>query len=260
MSLFEPLRETNRSLDGRIVDYIRGLVERGELTPGDRLPAERELASQLGVSRAVLREALATLAALGIVESRHGRGVFIVGGSVQATAQRLSMALSTDENLTLADNQARIHELFDIRRVLEGAAAEWASQRATDEQIVEMRAVLNKDREVRSAEPVDMAFASELDGRLHALIAASTANRTLILLMAVLLDELSLARNQSLAIPGRIQRSLRQHQTLVDAIAAHDVSLARVSMLEHISDVEQSILQATIPSIRERARADHSDF
>lgn len=244
MSLFEPLRETNRSLEGRIVDHIRGLVERGKLMPGDRLPPERELAVQLGVSRAVLREALATLAALGLVESRHGRGVFIVGGSVQATAQRLSLALSADGTQTHVDNIARIRELFDIRRVLEGAAAEWAAQRATPEQIAEMRAVLDKDREARGTEHVDIAFASELDGRLHALIAASTANRTLILLMAVLLDELSLARSRSLAIPGRIQRSLHQHEALIDAIAAHDVLKAHASMLEHINDVEQSILQS----------------
>lgn len=243
MSLFQPVQETNRSLEGRIVDHIRDLVERGQLTPGDRLPPERELAAQLGVSRPVLREALATLAALGLVEPRHGRGVFIAGGSLQATAQRLSLALGANDTPALADSVMRIRELFEIRRVLEGAASEWAAQRATDEQIAEMRAVLAKDRELRTAEPVDTALISELDGRLHALIAASTANRLLVLLMAALLDELASARSKSLSIPGRISRSLEQHEALVTAIAAHDAARARECLLEHINDVEQAILK-----------------
>ena len=243
MSIFHAMQDTQRSLDGRIVDYIRELVAKGELTPGDRLPPERELATQLGVSRTVLREALATLAALGLVESRHGRGVFIVGGSIQATAQRLSLALTPHGSDAQADSVARIRELFEIRRVLEGAAAEWAAQRATEEQIAEMREVLAKDRALRTAEPVDTTLISELDGQLHALLAASTANRMLVLLMAALLDELSLARGKSLLIPGRILRSLEQHEALLDAIAAHDSVAARIHMLAHLSDVEQTILE-----------------
>ncbi len=247
MSLFQPMRDTNRSLAGRIVDSIRDMVERGQLKPGERLPPERELAAQLSVSRTALREALHTLAALGLIEVRHGRGVFVVGDSVQATVQRLSLALSEQHIIgglsPQSDAIARIHELFDIRRVLEGAAAEWAAQRATSEQVEEMRVILASDSAVRSAETVDTALTSELDGRLHALIAASTTNRTLMLLMAVLLDELSLARTRSLALPGRVTRSLHQHEALVDAIAAHDVSAARAAMLEHINDVERTILE-----------------
>lgn len=247
MSLFQPMRNTNRSLAGRIVDTIRDMVERGQLKPGERLPPERELAVQLNVSRTALREALHTLAALGLVEVRHGRGVFVVGDSVQATVQRLSLALSeqhvADGLPTQSDTIARIRELFEIRRVLEGAAAEWAAQRATPEQIAEMRAILDSDSAVRSVEPVDTALASELDGRLHALIAASTTNRTLMLLMAVLLDELSQARSHSLMLPDRIIRSLHQHTTLINAITIHDVSAARAAMLEHINDVERTILE-----------------
>lgn len=243
MSIFHAMQDTQRSLDGRIVDYIRELVAKGELTPGDRLPPERELATQLGVSRTVLREALATLAALGLVESRHGRGVFIVGGSMQATAQRLSLALTAHGTDAQADNAARIRELFEIRRVLEGAAAEWAAQRATKEQVAQMREIVSKDRALRTADPVDTTLISELDGQLHAFLAASTANRMLVLLMAALLDELSLARSKSLLIPGRILRSLEQHEALVTAIAAHDALAARTCMIEHLADVEQTILE-----------------
>ena len=245
MTTFQPMRPNNRSLAGRIVDTLRDMVESGKLTPGEQLPPERELAVQLGVSRTALREALHTLAALGLVEARHGRGVFVIGNSVQAAAQRLSAMLGTQIGQAgQQESVARIRELFEIRRVLEGAAAEWAAQRATDEQIAEMRTILATDQNVRNAEPPDFTLISELDGRLHALIAASTTNRTLILLMSVLLDELSLARSNSLMLPERITRSLHQHKALVDAIAHHDAINARFAMVEHIDDVERTILDS----------------
>ena len=247
VTTFQPMRPDNRSLAGRIVDTLRDMVESGKLTPGEQLPPERELAVQLGVSRTALREALHTLAALGLVEARHGRGVFVIGSSVQAAAQRLSSTLGTQNGHTgQQESVARIRELFEIRRVLEGAAAEWAAQRATDEQIAEMRTILVTDHAIRSAESPDFTLISELDGRLHALIAASTTNRTLILLMSVLLDELSLARSNSLMLPERITRSMHQHEALVDAIADHDSVGARLAMVEHINDVERTILDSIL--------------
>jgi len=237
------MRSSNRSLAGRIVDTLRDMVESGKLTPGEQLPPERELAVQLGVSRTALREALHTLAALGLVEARHGRGVFVIGSSVQAAAQRLSLTIGNQNGQAgQQENVARIRELFEIRRVLEGSAAEWAAQRATDEQIAEMRAVLVTDHEIRTADSPDFTLINELDGRLHALIAASTTNRTLMLLMSVLLDELSLARSNSLMLSERITRSLYQHEALVEAIASHDTMNAHIAMVEHINDVERTIL------------------
>ena len=247
MTTFQPMRSSNRSLAGRIVDTLRDMVESGKLTPGEQLPPERELAVQLGVSRTALREALHTLAALGLVEVRHGRGVFVIGNSVQAAAQRLSAMLGTQIGQTgEQENVVRIRELFEIRRVLEGAAAEWAAQRATDEQIMEMRTVLATDYDIRNAASPDFTLINELDGRLHALIAASTTNRTLILLMSVLLDELALVRSNSLRLPERITRSLHQHKSLVDAIANHDAVSARFAMIEHINDVERTILDSIL--------------
>nr|BBH92043.1 GntR family transcriptional regulator [Thermogemmatispora argillosa] len=241
MGLFQPVQDEKRSLEGRIVSYIRDLVERGVLTPGERLPPERELAAQLRVSRTALREALHTLAALGLVEARHGRGIFVVGGALQATAQRLSLALGAREGEE--EGVARIRQLFEIRRVLEGAAAEWAAQRAQPEQIAELQALLARDRALRTAEKVDRSLISEVDGQLHALIAASTANRLLVLLMATLLDELATARSRSLVLPERIQRSLEQHVAIVEAIAARDPLAARTSMIAHLDDVEQAIIR-----------------
>lgn len=233
---FRPVSDSSQSLDTRVVARIRDLIESGDLQPGDRLPPERDLALQLGVSRTALREALHTLAAFGLVELRHGRGVFITAGSARATAERLTHALPFN------DSAQRLRDLFEIRRVLEGAAAEWAATRATDEQIAELRAIVREARTLYTHEPLDTAAAGALDVRFHATLASATANHTLVLLMVALVDELGVSRGRSLAIPGRPQKSAEQHERLVDAIVAHDASAARRAMLQHLNDVERSIL------------------
>lgn len=233
---FQPLNPTQRSLDKQIVAYIRQLIEVGELRAGDRLPAERELAARLGVSRTVLREALHTLAAFGLVELQHGRGVFVAAGSAQAATQRLALSMTSDEVAP------RLHDLFEVRRTLEGAAAEWAAERATPEQIADMRANLLEGLSLHQKQRIDAAMAGVLDARFHAALAAATNNRVLMSLMAALVDELAIARERSLAIPGRSLRSLHQHEVMVMAIEERDAPAARRAMLEHLNDVEQSIL------------------
>jgi GntR family transcriptional regulator, transcriptional repressor for pyruvate dehydrogenase complex len=242
---FQPVNTTQGSLDKRIVSYIQQLIEIGELRSGDRLPAERELASQLGVSRTVLREALHTLAAYGLVELQHGRGVFVAAGSAQAATQRLTLAMTSDEAAPL------LHDLFEIRRTLEGAAAEWAAERATPEQIADLRANLYEGLSLHQTQRVDAAMAGALDARFHAALAAATNNRVLMSLMAALVDELAIARERSLAIPGRALRSLHQHEAVVMAIEERDALAARQAMLEHLNDVEESILGT--PASEERA-------
>ncbi len=243
---FQPLNVAKSSLDKQIVAYIQRLIEMGELRAGDRLPAERELAAQLGVSRTVLREALHTLAAYGLVDLRHGRGVFVAAGSAQAAMQRLTLAMLSDETAPW------LHDLFEIRRLLEGAAAEWAAERATPEQIEELRANLSEGLAVHRARQIDAVTAGALDARFHAALAAATNNRVLMSLMAALVDELAMARERSLAIPGRALRSLHQHEAVVMAIEEHDASAARRAMLEHLNDVEQSILSGE-PDNHQRA-------
>jgi GntR family transcriptional regulator, transcriptional repressor for pyruvate dehydrogenase complex len=237
---FQPVNTAQGGLDKRIVTYIQRMIEAGQLRAGDRLPAERELAAQLGVSRTVLREALHTLAAYGLVELQHGRGVFVAAGSGQAAMQRLALAMTSDEAAPL------LHDLFEIRRMLDGAAAEWAAERATPEQIASLRANLHEGLALHREQRVDAAMAGALDARFHAELAAATNNRVLMSLMAALVDELAIARERSLTIPGRALRSLHQHEAVVMAIEERDAPAARRAMLEHLNDVEESIL-GTLP-------------
>lgn len=240
----DPPRGARSKLPGRVVAHLRDLMERGELRPGDRLPPERVLAVQLGVSRGVLREALHTLAALDLVQMRHGSGAYVTAGSAAALARRLSESLSAGGD---GDRRAaKVRELFEIRSVLEGAAAAWAAERATTDQLAQLRGLLGESERIFAREPLDARHAGELDARLHALIAASAANHALVGVMATLLEELTQVRENSLAIPGRAARSAEQHAQIVAAILARDPAAARAAMLEHLHDVEQSLLMSAM--------------
>src|SRR6188768_2117127 len=114
----------------QVVTFVRGLIDRGRLRPGDRLPAERELATQIGVSRPSVRAGLHALAAMGVVRSRHGSGTYIPDGPPLLGSEPLSF-LAALHGFTR-------DEMYEGRRILEVGVAGLAAERATPEQIAAM--------------------------------------------------------------------------------------------------------------------------
>src|SRR5215207_318922 len=112
---------------GHVVAHVRSLIDRGDLRPGDRLPAERELATQIGVSRPSVRAGLRTLAAMGVVRSRHGSGTYIPDGPPAFNTDALSF-LAALHGFTR-------DEMYEARRILEVGAAGLAAERSTAEQV-----------------------------------------------------------------------------------------------------------------------------
>src|SRR5215204_4202069 len=112
---------------GHVVAHVRSLIDRGELRPGDQLPAERDLATQIGVSRPTVRAGLRALSAMGVVQSRHGSGTFIPAGPPSLGTEALSF-LAALHGFTRED-------MYEARRILEVGAAGLAAERATSDQI-----------------------------------------------------------------------------------------------------------------------------
>ena len=107
-------KQANRTSEGgseQVVSFVRGLIERKELRPGDQLPPERDLAAQIGVSRPTLRMGLHSLAAMGCVESRHGSGTYIPAGPPALGSEPLSL-LAALHDFTHT-------QMYDARRVFE---------------------------------------------------------------------------------------------------------------------------------------------
>jgi GntR family transcriptional regulator, transcriptional repressor for pyruvate dehydrogenase complex len=223
---------TRRTLQQRVADEIRRLIDSRHLRPGDRLPPERELARALGVGRSSLREAVAALTAQGVLRVTRGHGVYVA--EPQAATQAPIPSVST----------ADLRQLFDMRAVLEVAAAGWAAGAATDEDLAALDATLAALRAEALADPPDLERLQELDTDFHLLIAAIARNRFLARSTALLHQMLAAGMETTLARPGRVRRSHQSHVRLAAAIASHDAAAAQDAMREHIAEVRATALDA----------------
>lgn len=229
--VFEPVHD-NRALSEKIIAQISDALVSGELKPGDRLPPERELAEQFGVSRTVIRDAVKTLAGRGILHVKHGAGIFVTTSEENAIG-RLG-ALSD----ILPLQGVSLRDLFEVRKVLEAEGAEWAARRRNDLHLKRLRGIL--EDAYRNSENVEVL--SERDAQFHVAIAEASQNLVLVRVMLTLLDLLAQSRRESLSIPGRVKLSLKDYERIVEEIEAQRHEGARETMLEHLTSVESAAL------------------
>ncbi|MFI5339916.1 MAG: FadR/GntR family transcriptional regulator [Candidatus Methylomirabilales bacterium] len=227
---FRIVQKTRVSED--IIDQIRDLITSGRLKPGDRLPAERELAQTLSVSRSAVREAIRALESLGIVVARAGEGTFVVtppeGQGRDPITASLFQTWNTQRNL------------FEVRRVLEPGLAALAARRATPEQIEKLRAILDDQKgKVQARE----SYMRE-DTAFHYLVAEATGNEILLRVADSLMELLGETRDTSWKIADRPARSLKQHQAILNAIEVRNPLVAERRMREHISAIERLVFSS----------------
>ncbi|HWO70910.1 MAG TPA: FCD domain-containing protein [Actinomycetota bacterium] len=202
------------------------LLER--FSPGDQLPTEETLCRQFGVSRPVLREAIRTVAALGLVHSRQGRGTVVLPR--EEWNEFAPELLEARRELNLGDEF--LLELLEMRRIVEVEAAALAAERAGEE---DLRAMASHLEEMdRVGEDLD-AFA-ELDVAFHDRILMASRNRPLLHLLRLVQPTLLAARRLSVSRrPQGVRRSAREHRRIYEAIAASSASRARAAMARHLS-------------------------
>ena len=224
----------HEALYQRIANHVRELIESQQLQPGERLPAERDLARMLGVSRVPIREAMRTLAAQGLVDIRRGQGMFVATSSVEATVQELTQVLLKQHDL--------LAELFAVRRLLEPASAQWAAARADGEAIASLRQLIADMETADATDPPDYDTIGNRDTRLHVEIAAASENRVLKRMMQALQDLHMEQLETSLRYRDRVHETLKDHKRIVNAIAAGDPVEARSAMLDHLANSEAATM------------------
>ena len=214
---------------GQVVSHVRDLIERGALKPGDRLPGERDLAMQIGVSRPTIRAGLRTLAAMGVVHSRHGSGTYIPDGPP---------ALNTDAlSLLAALHGFTREEMYEARRILEVGAAELAAERATADQVATL------------AEEVASLFASMQDPEVflvhdinfHRGVAAASGNpivASLVEMVSALYYE-QRRDTASRASDRDLRDAAQAHRRIYQAIRARDGEAAGRTMHDHLVQASQ---------------------
>jgi len=212
----------------QIVQQIEASVLDGTLKPGDQLPAERELAQRLGVSRTAVREAVKALREKGLVEAYSGRGTFVTDGTSQAARQ------SFDLMIRVGQQESSPH-LAELRLILEPGIAALAAERLKDEDVAAMReAVAVMDRSQK-----DPAAYIEADLDFHLALAEAVANPLILSLIDSIVGLLREQRIKIFNVEGGPQRGQLHHKRILEAVERRDPEMARSAMRAHLEQVRQ---------------------
>ena len=230
---------TGMQTRGRVEMVMRRLETAlldGSLPAGAQLPAERLLAQQYGVSRNTVREAMQRLAARGLVRSRRGAGVFVT--------DQLRTGMASPWSQLVADHPALRDDILEFRRVLEGATAYFAAQRASAGERAQIMDLLVELERTRADD--DKHGEAQADARLHETIAQASHNTMFLHLhtsiIGMLREHITLngtgLRQQDDATSLQL---LSQHRTLCEAICAQQPEEARTAMQSHIDFVRARV-------------------
>jgi GntR family transcriptional regulator, transcriptional repressor for pyruvate dehydrogenase complex len=218
----------------KVYEEVAKQIERLILTklkPGDKLPAERELAEMLGVSRGSIRDAIRGLELMGLVEPRQGAGTIVREPGADSSANPFANALKRRKDSVI--------ELLDFRKMIEPPLAARAAMHASSEEIAEMEAILKRQEEKNGHGEAAVAE----DAEFHYNVALASGNTVVLKVIDILMDLLRETRTRSLQVGGRLQKSLDGHRRILSAIKRHDSDVARAAMLRHIEDVEDIVLE-----------------
>jgi DNA-binding GntR family transcriptional regulator len=202
----------------RADDRLREAIVTGRLQPNERL-VESDLARSLGVSRTIVRTALARLEQEGLVEHERHRGA-----RVRLVSKREAV------------------EIIETRSVLEGLAVRVAAQRATADDIDGLRAIAAEMRGLWEAD--DLLALSEQNARLHGRLIEISGHDTASRLISSLNTQIVRFQYRTILLPGRGDRSLSEHAAIIDAVAAGDPKAAETAMRTHLSRVAEALNQS----------------
>ena len=228
--MFKSIKHTKVS--DEIVNQIKSLISDGILKPGDRLPPERELVNQFGVSRPSLREALNSLVAMGFLELK-GKRTYIKSVASESVQNPLSLLIKADTQ--------KIFDLIEVRKAIEVWGAFLAAQRATEKDIKQLENILEEMRKAfeqgRSWEKQDADF--------HLGIAQATHNTIQTHVMSTIYDLLRESVARVFKDRTKVKKLLDQHYRIFNAIKSHSPDKARERTLEHLDYVESVVKAST---------------
>ncbi|WP_017590054.1 FadR/GntR family transcriptional regulator [Nocardiopsis ganjiahuensis] len=227
----------------RTVAQIKAMISDGEVGPGQQLPTERDLSVRLGVSRGSVREAIRSLTTLGVLEVRHGAGVYV-------TALRPADLLEAFSVLAEVSRDETLLEVLQVRRMIEPAATAVAAARATPEDLERIGALLD-DMEDGSG-PREPAEHGAADLGFHQAIVACAGNATLSAVHAGLSSRTFNERVWAGHGEAGLTETLHEdHRRIHEALLARDPEAARAAAAAHVLRVERWLGARTSPGQEE---------
>ncbi len=241
-------------LSDRLVEQLQTLIAEQGLKPGDRLPAERQLAQLLGASRPSVREAIHRLASQGLLRSRQGGGTYLQAPSTAAAWPGPNLVQPLDE-LISGDPEYR-YDVLEARHALEGGTAWHAALRATPEDRQRIQARFEDMLRFQGGD--DPELSSRADAQFHLAIAEASHNAVLLQMMrgvfALLRATVTENRQRMYTVQHTQEQLTLQHRALMEAILKGDAEAARATVWQHLEFVHQSVRTLDEDEAR-RARA-----
>jgi GntR family transcriptional repressor for pyruvate dehydrogenase complex len=227
---YQPL--ARRKVYEQIAEQLLGQISTRRLKPGDVLPPERELTESFGVGRSSIREALRMLESQGVISAVNG-GAFVVADASNPLNSSLRLLFTLDE-------QAGMHDLYELRRILECEAAALAAERRGDDHLAEMTAAIAEmDTSLAGGGRGDSFIDADL--RFHLAVAEATGNRLVLHSMQAVREVVRRALLTAMLIPSSPERAVVEHRAIREAIAAGDSERARREMRAHLTRVERDV-------------------
>jgi DNA-binding FadR family transcriptional regulator len=230
-----------------IVEQIRALIRSEQLRPGDRLPSERDLGERMGVSRVTIREAMRVLEASGLVEIRVGAR----GGAIVTTPSSSKLGTGLADLISLSPLTAA--EVTEAREVFEIGIIPMVVERATDEDIAELRAMVAEHK----AALKNGEYGMPMSAAFHVRVAACSHNAAIEMLVQSFHGPLLMSlREAQVAAPLMGHRGTTEHRDFVEAVARRDVEAAESIMRAHIGRTAKRIARAHTTLARDEKAAD----
>jgi GntR family transcriptional repressor for pyruvate dehydrogenase complex len=226
---YEPV--ARRKVYEQVAEQLLGQIAARRLRPGDVLPSERELTESFAVGRSSIREALRMLESQGVIGAVNG-GSFVVADAASPLNTSLRLMFTMDD-------QAGIHDLFELRRILEVEAAALAAERHRDQHLVEMQAAIEEMDVSLSDRGGDRFIDADL--RFHLAVAEATGNRLVLHSMQAVRDVVRRALMTVFVIPQSPESAVVEHRAIKAAIASGDPARARHEMTHHLVRVEADV-------------------
>lgn len=224
---FKPIAK--QSLSDRLAGHIRRMIQSGDYEPGDRLPPIMEMARRFGVGHPTVREALKKLETMGVVEIRHGSGVYVT------RSHEVLVLASPDFNGAVT--KKLLLDLIETRTPLELLSARLAARNAADEDIREMRRLLD----LASENLQDDEVLNRVNMEFHGQIARASGNTVVMQIIDVLHELFTDEQRAVIDIFGSREGDHEQHLAILEALEQRDEKLAVERMRTHLSGVEDAV-------------------
>jgi len=219
------------ALTDEAIARLRTMIQTGELPPGSRLPAENQLAAQMGLSRSGVREAVKVLEAARVLDVRRGNGTYVTSLAPHLLLQGVGFAVELLQ-------PEKLLEVIEVRRLLEPPATAVAAVRMSDEQLAELEDIMERMRSAMD----DAEQLMQYDITFHRLVMVGTGNETLTSLVDGLSSRTVRARIWRGLVLGNVAHvTIDEHQAILTALKSRDGALASAAALVHVNTSGSSL-------------------